>query len=314
MKIRTARYIVKEGIMNIFRNKLVSLASVGIVAASLLIFGVFILAILNFESFLETIKEKPEIRIFCRYELEEEDISPIEQEIKGSLKIKEYKMISKKEALEDLKEFMQTKYITSDEDDDIERTIEEDVLEGLDESFMPISFEIKLHDINDVENVVSQFSCMAGVENIRYSQKGMSIIKNFVYWFNIICVLLIILLLITSIFIISNTIKIAVFARRKEIDIMKYIGATNWFIRWPFIIEGIIVGFLGAGLGFVIVGMIYNSLSTQINSSFENSDLGFIQFLRPENIGIEIILIYFGIGFFVGIFGSMISLRKHLNA
>ena len=314
MKIRTAKYIAKEGILNIFRNKLVSLASVGIVAASLLIFGVFILAMLNFESFLEVIEEKPEIRIFCRKELEEEDISTIEQEIKASLKIKEYKMISKKEALEDLKELMQKQYIPSDEEDDIEIKIEEDVLDGLDESFLPISFEIKLHDIKDVENVVSQFSRMAGVESIRYSKSGMSMIENFVYWFNIICVLLIVLLLITSIFIISNTIKIAVFARRKEIDIMKYIGATNWFIRWPFIIEGIIVGLLGAGLGFVIIGMIYNSLSTKFNSSFENNDMGFIQFIRPENIGLEIILIYFIFGLVVGVFGSIVSLRKHLRA
>ena len=167
MKIRTAKYIAKEGILNIFRNKLVSLASVGIVAASLLIFGVFILAMLNFESFLEVIEEKPEIRIFCRKELEEEDISTIEQEIKASLKIKEYKMISKKEALEDLKELMQKQYIPSDEEDDIEIKIEEDVLDGLDESFLPISFEIKLNKMKDVEKEVSQFSRMVWVENIR---------------------------------------------------------------------------------------------------------------------------------------------------
>ena len=121
------------------------------------------------------------------------------------------------------------------------------------------------------------------------------------------------LLLIISVSIISNTIKLTVYARRKEIGIMKYIGATDWFIRWPFIIEGIIIGLVGAVVSFVITGYLYNALETYINSEAVISGMSLIRMLPLKDIGGQILFVYIIIGVVMGTVGSIISVRKHLN-
>jgi cell division transport system permease protein len=138
-------------------------------------------------------------------------------------------------------------------------------------------------------------------------------ISKFTKWIQAISILLTTVLLVVSVFIISNTIKLTVFARRKEISIMKYIGATNWFIRWPFIIEGILIGFIGAVVSFLVSGYFYNEIETKFTSELAQLGTDIITLLKFNEVSLPMILLYLLLGCTVGAFGSMISIRKYLK-
>lgn len=293
MKIRTFRYIIKEGFLNTYRNKLMTLASVSIVSASLLIFGIFVLLSINLSQSTRVLVEQPEIKVFCKPEYDDTQIGIIAGQIRNNDKIKEYRIISKQEAFELAKQMVDNK---------------EDILEGFDGSFLPVSFNIKVKDPKDSDSVVEYLKGINGVYKVKYSQETVEAILKVSGWVKVISGILIVILLIVSVFIISNTIKLTVFARSKEISIMKYIGATDWFIRWPFIIEGVVIGFIGAIAAFVLIGYSYSSIATRFNS-----EINFIRFVTMEEIGFQIIWIYCIIGVVVGAVGSVMSLRKYLQ-
>jgi len=293
MKIRTTRYIIKEGILNVYRNKLMSVASISVVTVSLIILGILLLVTINFNYNTEALKKQPEMEIFCDYMLDDAQVQVIEEKIKNNIMINDYKMITKKEAFLKVKEFLEGK---------------EDILEGINEDFLPVSFKVNLINLEDTKRVVNELESIKGVSKVRYSQKEIELIFKITYWTRLVSIILISILITSSIFIISNTIKLTVFARRKEIGIMKYIGATDWFIRWPFIVEGIIIGLIGAIFSFVIVGYSY---SLSLNNLVQNMKI--IKFIRISDIGINILIIYLLSGAFVGAVGSYISIRKYLR-
>ena len=140
-------------------------------------------------------------------------------------------MTTKKQALEEMK---------------IRLAEDSSILNGISEDILPVSFSIKLKNPADSTSVVNYLKKINGIQKVSYSQKVIDVISKVTYWIKFISGGMIIVLLVVSVFIISNTIKLTVFARRKEINIMKYIGATDWFIRWPFIVEGVIIGITGA--------------------------------------------------------------------
>ena len=131
------------------------------------------------------------------------------------------------------------------------------VIEALGNDFLSVSFTINLANSNDAQEVVKKLSAFPGVDNVRYSQKAIDFMNKVKYWVKVGSSFILFLLIVVSVVIISNTIKLAVFARKKEINIMKYIGATDWFIRLPFIVEGVIIGLVGAIMSFSIVNFIY---------------------------------------------------------
>jgi cell division transport system permease protein len=299
MKIRTTKYIIKEGMLNAYRNKLMSLASLSIVTASLVIFGIFFLVTLNLDNNIKGLKEQPEIQIFCFPELDDRQTNSIEENIKADSKILGYKVISKKEAFDKVKEEMFKG--------------KESLLDGLTEEIMPVSFVIKLKDPKDGEKIVSEYSSVDGIEKVTYPQQTVEFISRITYWIPLISLILLIILLVVSMFIISNTIKLTVFARRREINIMKYIGATDWFIRWPFIIEGVIIGLIGAVIAFVLVSYGYNVVENRVSSDLTNIGISIIKLISLKEVGLQIISIYALIGLFVGTTGSAISIRKYLH-
>ncbi|RCX18328.1 cell division protein FtsX [Anaerobacterium chartisolvens] len=299
MKIRTTKYIIKEGFINAYKNKLMSLASLSIITASLIIFGVFFLAAVNLRHNIRTLEEQPEIQVFCYLELDETQINIIEEDIKGNPYVREYKAVSKREAFEKVKtEMFDGK---------------ESVLEGLDESIMPVSYIIKLEDSSKSREVVEHYRGLSGVEKVSYPQQAIDFISRITYWIPLISSLLLGILLLVSMLIISNTIKLTVFARRREINIMKYIGATDWFIRWPFIVEGVIIGIVGAVFAFAVVGYGYNALEGRITEDMAKIGVDIIKIVGIKDIAIQIVGIYCLIGVAVGAVGSFISIRKYLQ-
>lgn len=293
MKLRTTKYIVKEGLINTYRNKLMSLASIGVVTASMIVLGLFLVITINLSHNTQILKEQPQMQVFCDPELDDEQIKEVEKVIKNDSRVKNYTFVSKQEALEKTKEML---------GDD------QEVIEGLGDDFLPVSFIIELNNLKEAPDVVSSFKSIQGVGNVRYSQERVDIVLKIATWVQIGNMVLIIILLAVAMFIIANTIKLTVFARRKEISIMKYIGATDWFIRWPFIVEGVIIGLFGAAIGFVVISLLYGLLSNKIIEGvniISLVSLGELQFIVTYTFAL--------VGVLIGALGSTISIRKYLH-
>ncbi|MDD5603009.1 MAG: permease-like cell division protein FtsX [Eubacteriales bacterium] len=300
MKIRTVRKIITEGLQNTYRNKLMTAASIGTVAAALVIFGIFWLLIQNFNYNLDIIRQQPEMVIYCNPELEETKVRQIENSIKNNEKIEEYTRVSKKEAFDKVGEILGDK---------------KNLLEGMDESFLPVSFVLKLRDPSESGPVAAEYEKVAGIEKVDYAKGLIDFITKLTNWIRIISTVLLIILLGVSVFIISNTIKLTVYARRKEIGIMQYIGATDWYIRWPFIIEGALIGLIGAIISFLLVSYGYTAVVTKFNTDLDQISTGFNNFLsliEMRSISARILSGYIITGIIVGAAGSFLSIRKHL--
>jgi cell division transport system permease protein len=298
MKIRTIRYIVKEGIINTYKNKLMSLASISVIIASLVVFGIFLLMVMNFNHNTRVLKQQIEMQAFCEYELDDYQISIIEQKIKKNDKIEGYTKVTREEAFKKFKERL---------GDD------SSVLEGYDETLLPVSFIIKVKDPGYSQEVAEEIKKIDGIRRIAYSKEVTDFIIKFTKWVNLVSVFLILILLTVSVFIIANTIKLTVFARRREINIMKYIGATDWFIRWPFIVEGVIIGIVGSLVAFFIVNYGYNAIESRFNSEMFVISRNFIQLVNIDKVKVQIVLYFCLLGGLVGSAGSVVSLRKHLK-
>lgn len=298
MKIRTFKYIVKEGFVNSYRNKLMSLASVCIIAATLFIFGILYLFMISINQNASSLNSKLEILVYCNYQLEDSQVDVIENVIKSDANVQSYTKITKDVALNNYK-----------------ATLGKDgsLLDGMDPSFLPVTFKVKLTDNSLSKQFMDKYQNHYGVDKVKYSQKVVDLFSKINYWVRLITAILITVLVIVSLFIISNTIKLTVFARRREINIMKYIGATDWFIRWPFIVEGVIIGLFGGLIAFVLTSYLYNMISNKITVAFLGITQDLIKFVSINDVGTQLAGIFALIGISVGAIGSLISIRKYLH-
>jgi cell division transport system permease protein len=285
MKIRTTKYVIKEGLFNAYKNKLMSMASLSTVAASLLVFGIFLLFTINLSQNMKYLEEQPEMSVYCDYNLDDTQVNSIESSIKSNQKIKGYTKTTKAQGLAEIKK----KYKDY-----------EGVLSEIDDSFVPVKFVIKLKNSKDSDELVKLYRSMPEIEKVEYNKK-------------VISALILLILLIVSIFIIANTIKLTVFARRKEINIMKYIGATDWFIRWPFVVEGLIIGLIGAFVAFIITAYGYSVLEGQLSQALSELAISVLKVAPLREIGFTVAALYTVIGATIGALGSIISIRKHLH-
>ncbi|KNY27348.1 permease-like cell division protein FtsX [Pseudobacteroides cellulosolvens] len=296
MKIRTTKYIIKDGIINAYRNKLMSLASIIIVTASLLVFGIFLILSMNLQYKINDMMVRQlQIEAYCDANLDETQVRDIEAQLKMNSFVSDIRRVTKEEALQRCKELL-----------------EEDgrILEGYDGSFLPESFIIKIKDSEHIKSVVETFRNIKGVESVAFLEENVEDLSSISYWARIISILLLVILLSVSVFIISNTIKLTVFARRREINIMKYIGATDWFIRLPFIVEGIIIGFVGAIISFIVTYYCYSTIEGQLSKGILGESIDFVSI---NSIVLYVLGSYSIIGTVVGGVGSGISIRKYLH-
>jgi cell division transport system permease protein len=298
MKIRTLRYIVKEGISNSYRNKLMTLASIGIVTASIILFGVFLLLIINMNYNTKMFNEQPDMQAFCEYELDDSQISTIEEQIKNYEEINSYTIITSEMAMENFKEKLGE---------------EAYVLAGFDKTLLSASFVIEIKNPEKSEEVVKELEQISGIRRIDYSRDIINLIMKITQWVNIISVILIVILLVVSVFIISNTIKLTVFARRREIGIMKYVGATDSFIRWPFVVEGVIIGVLASIVAFILTAYAYNIVEHRFNTDLLMIGSDFVKLVGIRETGLNLAGYFLMLGGIVGAVGSFVSIRKYLK-
>jgi cell division transport system permease protein len=298
MKYNIFSYLVGEGFKNVFKNKKSTAASLMIMCATMIIFGVFFIIGENINYFVKEVESAQGIQVFINLDATDEQVKEVGEKISALDGVNTITFVSKDEGLEQLKEkFKEKEYL-------LDAYKENNIL--------PDSYVVTLTDLNLSSQVQEQIMQLDNIKRITSRDETVTTLINLANGVRIATGVILILLIVISIFIIANTIKLTVHARRKEISIMKYVGATNNFIRWPFMVEGVIIGIISAFITIMIVGVIYNRLATKAVqfSVFQRMDIGLIAFSDMFRV---IMLIYLAIGVGIGLFGSSRSMKKYLE-
>ena len=294
MKISSIKYFISDSLKSIRRNKTISLASAATVAATLFILGVFMLSALNIQQAIKNVESKVEIKIFLKDDITIGQQKELETKINEIDKIVDVTYQSKDEAVEQFREQI------GEENKDLVKGLEK-------ENPLPSSFIVKVKDPSMVMDVANELKDLQGIEKIHEGKKIVDKIVSVTKTVKWVGMVLFFILIGVSLFLIGNTIKITVYSRRKELGIMKYIGATDWFIRWPFVIEGTILGITGALIGFMVLYYLYNILYSKIASA-----LYLVDFIKPTYILTTISWQFILLGVLIGAIGSILSMRKFL--
>jgi cell division transport system permease protein len=294
MRLRTINYIFKEGLLKLVRNKLMFFACSASVTIALVILGIFMLLIINMESNIAKLSEIPQIQVYCAYDLGDEEALALTDDLKAvEPGISEFVFVSKLEAFEKAKLMLEE---------------DRDLLVGLKEDFLPASFIVKMESPDMIEGFVEKASQMDGVFKVTYPKKTIDFISKISRWVKIISVFLIVIPMLFAYFIMSNTIKLAVNEQKTEIGVMRYIGATEQLIRWPFVVEGVMIGLIGASIAFIITGHGYSILESNFSSDMLNIPDNMFNLIKIGNISSILLLIYMILGVGVGAVGSVKSI------
>lgn len=300
MSSKKTKYILKQAFQSIFRNKMMSMASIGSVTAVLAILGFIVLLILNINNAaLKAQEEFDEIAVYIIDEATESDIKQIEKDIKNIKGVLSVLYKPKEQAFEELKiQWGDNAYL----------------LDSLRNNPLPNSFIVQVEDVEFSSYVIQEINKSGYIENIRYYAEAAKSLVTISNTLRKIGVVIIGILILISIFIISNTIKMTVVFRRKEIELMQYIGASNGYVRGPFIIEGMILGIIGSVIAILIIAFSYNNLLNYL-TGYLSMLAGFSGYMIKLNLIIkDIAIIFVTIGVGIGTLGSLISLKKFLNA
>jgi cell division transport system permease protein len=240
MRLNTFIYYFREAFHSILRNSWLSVASIGVVAVSLLILGSSLLLVLNANNIADNLESSVEISVFLKDETTPEEVEELEDTLGALPGVAELKFVSKQEALEEMQDNFGE---------------QRDVLAGLEEKNpLPDTFRVKTQTVEQVVPLAREMAAYPQVDQVRYGQGVVEKLLELSRWVRTAGLVTMVLLAIAAIFLIATTIRLSVFARRKEIGIMKFLGATNWFVRFPFLLEGMFLGLAGALLA---VGAVY---------------------------------------------------------
>ena len=294
MKVNRIGYLFREGLRGVFSHGFRSFASITVIAACLLIMGSFALVGINIDSIIRDMERESQILAFVDESLTQDDARLLEGAIRTLSNVREVKFITREEALENYK----AQYEDTSLFDDI------------DASVLRNRYVVYLNDITLMENTNEALENVPGVADVNAEvgiAKGFITVRNVV---SVITAILIVVLLVVSLFMMSNTIKLATYTRREEIAIMKMVGANNGFIRFPFVVEGLIMGVLGAGIGFLLQWLIYNFITGRIMNSMAGNLFHLLPF---ATIMTPLLLVYLAVGILVGAFGGGMAIRNYLK-
>ena len=294
MKINNLGYLFKEGIRGIFLHGFMSFAAICVTVACLLIVGSFSCLVYNVSILVEDLNKTNEILVYVDSELSDAEAKSIGTQINKVENVLQAKFVSREEALEN--------FIADHEGDE--------AFSGVVASDLRHRFVVTLEDNSRMGQTVAQIERISGVANISASYElaeGFTTLQNVL---QIASVAVIGVLLVVSLLIISNTVKLAMYDRRDEIAIMKMVGATNGFIRLPFVVEGFLLGMIGAGAAFGLEWLLYDAMVQRLE---EVDTLKLFAFVPFEELLVPMIATFAAAGLFVGIVGSWTSIRKFLN-
>jgi cell division transport system permease protein len=304
MKARTIIRHLREGVKNVVRNGWMSFASASSIFISLFILGVFLLLSLNVNHFAEQVESQVQIRVFLQLNIDQKAIDKLNNDIGNMTDVKSVEFVSKDAGLNLLRKSL-------GEDADY-------LLEGFDKSNNPLpdSFTVEVFEPKTIADVANRIKGLNNADptkpimNVKYGQgtveklfKATDAVRN-------IGLIIVIGLAVTAMFLISNTIKVTILNRRREIGIMKLVGATNAFIRWPFFIEGALIGFLSSL--FTAGALLYGYVKLIAMTKFDLG-LAMITLVEYDDVAFLLTVTLVGIGTLIGIWGSTISVRKYLK-
>ncbi len=292
MKGASLGYLTKEGFRNVWVNRLMSLASITVLMACLVIIGLGSMLFFNINALLDKIESQNVIMVYIEDGTTDEQIEKLNKDIYGLGNIEDCIFVSKEEAFENSK-----------------KELGEDsaLLEGM-ENPMPDAYKVTVSDMTLFKQTVKGLKSLDYIETVRENSDIADKLIDIRYAVTVVVAGMVLLLFIVSLFIIANTIRITMFSRRLEISIMKAVGATNWFIRWPFMIEGVVIGILSSFVSFGVLAGLYYGVAYIFN------DL--LALFKPVAFGQYagyIFLLFVLIGSFTGSVGSLISMGKYLK-
>ena len=293
MELSTACYYFRETFASLVRNNWLSLASIGTVAVSLFILGCSLLLIINLNEMTNTLESMLEINVFLENDLERGQVKQLNDKIRFLSGVEQVEFIPKEQALEQMRQSFGDR---------------REIVSNLDDNPLPDALRVKTRKAAQVPEVAGEIAKYKGVEEVRYGQKVVERLLAITHWVRTAGLVTMVVLGIAAVFLISTAIRISVFSRRKEIGIMKFLGATNWFVRLPFLLEGMVLGLTGAFLAAIIIYFGYFILVQQISSAMPFIPVvGQIEKLLPVLAGL------LGLGMIIGAAGSSISVHRFLK-
>ncbi|MDF2593973.1 MAG: transporter permease [Clostridia bacterium] len=295
MKWNTLKYLFKEGIVGLWKNRIMAIASAGTIILCLLILGMSYSIGTNIDFVLKQIETKFGITAYVNEGVSENRILELRTRIENTPHVSKVQYISKEDAI---------RSFSGDNKNEI-------FSDFIQDNPLPASFEVIVDDIEFQEQVVSELAQL-GELDVRYLAKETDIFIKINKTINYIALAIIGALVIVGLLLMSNTIKLTVYIRRKEINIMKYIGATDWFIRLPFLIEGIVIGTISALFSIIIIVLSYSYLSEMLTVHLIGM-LNGITFKPAADVMKMLIPVCMGIGISIGLIGSGTAIRKHLK-
>ena len=292
MKINNLNYYITQAFKSFRQNKLMSVASVTTTFAALFILGIFILLTLNINSWAEDFSRSCQIQVFVNDELSEKEYNAVNDKILKIPAVEKTEKYTKEQIFDEMHEKLKEKA---------------NILDGLEhDNPFRNSYKITLSDLSQTKEVTKELEKIEGIANITDFQEASTLIVKVVDTIKLASLWLMAILLIISAFIVSNSVKISVYARRREINIMKYVGATDWFIRWPFVIEGIIIGIYAALICFIIMWISYLGIRANVTITT-------FQLLPFSAVWGSLAISFAAVGVVIGSLGSIFSIRRHLK-
>lgn len=294
MKVRTIEYYIREVFISLRRNNWMSVASIGTVAVSLFIFGMFLMMVMNMNKLAENIESQVQINVYLLDKVDREQARDIEKDLKAIEGVESVGFVTKDEAMERFKDRLGD---------------QKTLLDALDETNpLPDSFEVTVTNPDLVKTAAEKMEKLDGVECAKYGQDVMEHLFEITRLLRIFGFTLMLVLAFATLFIISNTIRLTVFARRKEIAIMKYVGATDWFIRWPFVMEGMVLGLFGSIIAAMVLRTAYTAMAEKVYDT-----LAFFPLIPEQPFLTYITIVVVISGMVVGAIGSAVSIKKFLK-
>ena len=287
-------YFFHEGLSNMFSHGFMSFAAIGITVACLLIMGTFTLVAVNANALLQDLEQENEILAYVDDSYTEEQAKALQSKLEAVPNVASAKFISKEEAMESF----------------AEQYPDESLFQDLDPEIFRDRFAIKITDLHQLSQTAEQVKAVSGIAKVNAYEEiagGFITVRNVA---TVVCVALIAILFVVSVFIISNTIKLTTFDRREEIAIMRMVGATNGFIRWPFVYEGFLLGFLSAAIAFFLPWGLYAAVAQGVDT---NDALQLIHIIPFQQLWPAVAGIFAAAGIVIGVGGSLSAIRKFLQ-
>lgn len=301
MKIRTIGYSTRQGFKNIGRNKMFSFASIATMAACIFLFGLFFAIVTNFNYIVKKAEEGVAITVFFDENATQSEIDNIGEELKAYDGVREVDYVSADDAWESFQDdyFGEAKELAEGFKDD-------NPLQTSD------NYEVYMDDVEKQKDVVAFAEGLEGVRKVNKSDVVAKTLTSVNRLIGYVSVAIIIILLVVSVFLISNTVTMGVTVRHEEIAIMKYIGATDGFVRAPFVIEGIVIGLIGAVIPLILLYFLYGKAVTYVMTRFSLLS-NIVEFLPVTQVYRTLLPVGLALGVGIGFLGSLVTIRKHLR-